>query len=122
MNASLSDSSDIRIETEPSDRDAPGRTTRVALAAIRFYQRNVSPALPMIFGPACGCRFSPTCSEYAAGAFSAHGALVGSWLTVRRLTRCHPFQRGGFDPVPAPDAYRAPARPRAVRVTPPAFD
>lgn len=46
------------------------------------------------------CRFRPTCSEYALQALRAHGALRGSWLTGKRLCRCHPFTEPGFDPVP----------------------
>lgn len=47
------------------------------------------------------CRFEPTCSAYALEALRTHGALRGSWLTVHRLCRCHPFAEAGFDPVPA---------------------
>ena len=67
----------------------------VALQLIRFYQRFLSPLL----GPAC--RYTPTCSHYAAEAIEGHGArgvLMAGW----RLLRCHPFARGGFDPVPLP--------------------
>ena len=45
------------------------------------------------------CRFSPTCSQYAIDALTAHGALRGSWMTVRRISRCHPLGGGGYDPV-----------------------
>jgi putative membrane protein insertion efficiency factor len=61
---------------------------------IRGYQRFVSPALP----PAC--RFTPSCSQYALDAVTRYGVARGGWLAVRRLARCHPFHRGGFDPVP----------------------
>jgi uncharacterized protein len=61
---------------------------------VRLYQRLVSPLLP----PAC--RFYPSCSAYAVTALQRHGALRGSWLTARRLCRCHPFHPGGIDPVP----------------------
>ncbi|HEX6633094.1 MAG TPA: membrane protein insertion efficiency factor YidD [Usitatibacter sp.] len=46
------------------------------------------------------CRFSPTCSEYAIEALQRHGAWKGSWLAARRISRCHPWHAGGFDPVP----------------------
>lgn len=46
------------------------------------------------------CRFTPTCSEYALESLQRHGAMRGSWLATRRLLRCHPWQPGGFDPVP----------------------
>jgi uncharacterized protein len=61
---------------------------------LRGYQRFVSPLL----GPRC--RFYPSCSAYALEAVRLHGALRGSWLAVRRLSRCHPFHPGGLDPVP----------------------
>jgi len=64
------------------------------LGLLRFYKAAVSPWLP----PAC--RFQPTCSEYAAEAVERYGVVRGSWLGMRRLLRCHPFCRGGFDPVP----------------------
>ena len=70
------------------------------LALIRVYQRTVSPALPALFGPACGCRFSPTCSHYAEEAIRTHGVLAGAWLSARRLMKCTPLHAGGFDPVP----------------------
>jgi uncharacterized protein len=66
----------------------------VALAALRGYKRFVSPLLP----PAC--RFSPTCSEYAAEAVEKHGVLRGGTLAVGRLVRCGPWHPGGYDPVP----------------------
>jgi putative membrane protein insertion efficiency factor len=84
----------------------------VLLAAIRLYQRALSPALPALFGPACGCRFSPTCSHYAAEAIRTRGALVGTALATIRLLKCTPLHPGGFDPVPA--ARRAP--PRCTRL------
>jgi putative membrane protein insertion efficiency factor len=62
---------------------------------IRGYQLAISPLL----GPRC--RFYPSCSHYAIEAIEAHGALRGSWLTFKRIGRCHPWNPGGFDPVPA---------------------
>lgn len=67
---------------------------RVLVALIRVYKAAISPFLP----PAC--RFTPTCSEYAAQAIETHGAARGSLLAASRLCRCHPFHPGGFDPVP----------------------
>lgn len=66
----------------------------LALAAIRFYQRRISPGLP----PAC--RYQPTCSQYGLEAIHQFGVWRGGWMTVRRLLRCTPFHAGGFDPVP----------------------
>jgi uncharacterized protein len=56
----------------------------------------------IVFSPYFGtqCRFAPTCSHYALDALKKHGALKGSYLTVRRLLRCHPWHGGGYDPVP----------------------
>jgi putative membrane protein insertion efficiency factor len=67
---------------------------RGLVALLRAYKAVISPALP----PAC--RFTPTCSQYALEAIERHGALRGSWLALRRLARCHPFNPGGFDAVP----------------------
>jgi putative membrane protein insertion efficiency factor len=67
---------------------------RALLAAIGFYSRAISPALPP------RCRFYPTCSAYAAEAIERHGALRGTGLALRRLLKCAPWHPGGFDPVP----------------------
>jgi len=66
----------------------------LALAIIRFYQRRISPGRP----PAC--RFLPTCSQYAYEALERHGLVKGAALTLGRLLRCHPWNPGGYDPVP----------------------
>ena len=73
----------------------------LAAGALRLYHRFVSPLLPP------SCRFEPTCSEYAADALELHGFARGSVLAARRLLRCHPWGRSGFDPVPEP---RTPVR------------
>jgi len=68
--------------------------TKVALLIIRAYQVLISPLFPS------SCRFAPTCSQYAVEALSRHGVWRGLGLTLRRLARCHPFNPGGWDPVP----------------------
>ncbi len=67
---------------------------QVVLALIRCYQRFISPALPS------SCRFTPTCSEYSYEAIQRYGVLKGGWLGLRRIARCHPWNPGGYDPVP----------------------
>ena len=64
------------------------------IALIRFYRTFISP-----FKAPC-CRFYPTCSEYALQAVQKYGALKGSWLAVKRICKCHPFHKGGYDPLP----------------------
>ena len=70
------------------------------LVLIKLYQRTLSPALPVLTLGRCGCRFSPTCSHYAADAIRAHGVVAGLALAVTRLVKCTPLHPGGFDPVP----------------------
>ena len=70
-------------------------------ALLKLYQLAISPVLTAVFSPAGACRFTPTCSAYALDAVRSHGALAGAWLTVRRLSRCHPWGGCGHDPVPA---------------------
>jgi uncharacterized protein len=67
---------------------------RAMMGSIRFYQKGISPLLP----PAC--RFEPSCSAYALEAIDRYGPARGSWLAARRLLRCQPFCKGGYDPVP----------------------
>lgn len=67
---------------------------RAAVLLIRGYQRFISPALP------ASCRFYPSCSQYTLEAVTRYGLLRGGWLGFRRITRCHPFNPGGHDPVP----------------------
>jgi uncharacterized protein len=66
----------------------------LALRALRFYKRFISPMLPS------ACRFEPTCSVYMYQAIEKHGVLKGGWMGIRRIGRCHPFHPGGYDPVP----------------------
>lgn len=80
---------------------ALGRLPAAALLlVIRVYQRTLSPALPILTMGQCGCRFTPTCSHYAAEAIRTHGALHGTALAALRLARCTPLHPGGHDPVP----------------------
>lgn len=67
---------------------------KMAVGLIVFYQRAISPLL----GPAC--RYVPTCSEYTREAIERYGTFRGSWMGMKRLSRCHPFHKGGYDPVP----------------------
>lgn len=70
---------------------------RLLLLMVNFYRNNISPLRPP------SCRFMPTCSAYAIEALEKHGAAKGSWLTLRRLLKCHPFHRQDsilYDPVP----------------------
>lgn len=70
---------------------------RALLSMIRFYRRAVSPMMPP------SCRFMPTCSAYAEEAVQRYGARRGGWIALKRLLRCHPFGRSGYDPVPDMD-------------------
>jgi len=67
---------------------------RIALGLIRFYQLAISPFTPP------SCRYVPTCSHYGREAITKHGLIKGGLLTAKRLLRCHPFSKGGIDPVP----------------------
>ena len=67
---------------------------KLFLLLIRFYQIGISP----LIGPSC--RFQPTCSQYAMIAIQRYGVVKGTYLAVRRLLKCHPFHKGGYDPVP----------------------
>jgi putative membrane protein insertion efficiency factor len=68
--------------------------SRILLWLIRLYQNTISRALPP------SCRFAPSCSEYTYEAIEKHGILKGGWLGVKRISRCHPLNPGGYDPVP----------------------
>jgi putative membrane protein insertion efficiency factor len=72
---------------------------RVLLFAVRVYQAFFSGLMPS------ACKFYPSCSHYAAEAVRVHGARRGSWLALRRVSRCHPFTPGGVDLVPGADDF-----------------
>lgn len=66
----------------------------VLIALLKFYKTFISPVLGN------NCRFYPSCSTYSMEAIKLHGVVAGSYLTIRRLLKCHPFHEGGIDPVP----------------------
>jgi putative membrane protein insertion efficiency factor len=79
----------------------------ILVFAVRVYRWTVSPAQTFLFGPTGGCRFTPTCSQYAIEAIGTRGAVTGGWLAVKRICRCHPWgnpacagQSCGYDPAP----------------------
>jgi putative membrane protein insertion efficiency factor len=84
--------------TGTQTQQGTGRTTTVPARLLMFpiagYRRFVSPFLPP------RCRFAPSCSEYALTALAEYGAARGLWLAAKRIARCHPFNPGGYDPVP----------------------
>jgi putative membrane protein insertion efficiency factor len=67
---------------------------KILISLVRAYQLLLSPLLGM------NCRFQPTCSHYMMDAITRFGAVHGTWLGLRRLSRCHPWHKGGLDPVP----------------------
>jgi len=87
----------------------PGIAARVLALPIRAW-RLFSRFLPP------RCRFHPSCSAYALEALEVHGAVRGSWLAARRVSRCHPWHEGGLDPVPAPNV-RSSSAPTGARLT-----
>ena len=97
--------------TSTEQQETRKRTSAAAwllIVLLNGYRRFVSPLL------APRCRFYPSCSAYALEAVQLHGALRGSWLATRRLSRCHPFHAGGLDPVPAPRRDAAAAEMASV--------
>lgn len=67
---------------------------KILILTVKFYRKYISPYK----GVPC-CRFIPTCSEYAISALEKYGAVKGSWKAVKRILRCHPFSKGGYDPL-----------------------
>jgi uncharacterized protein len=86
--------------------DAPAQPRsirgRVGRGAFFVYKNLLSPLLHAVSGNAGACRFQPTCSEYAALAIEYHGIFRGTWLALRRISKCHPFHAPEYDPVPLP--------------------
>ena len=70
------------------------------IGLLKAYRAVISP----LYGDVC--KFYPTCSSYGLDAIRTHGSVKGTWLTMKRLVRCHPWSLGGFDPVPASDAQK----------------
>jgi hypothetical protein len=91
---------EVAPSVEASDVDVAAalvqrsRISRVMVACIRFYQQTLSLVLPP------SCRFYPSCSEYTLQAIAKYGPIKGSWLGIKRILRCQPLFRGGYDPVP----------------------
>ncbi|MGH8022712.1 MAG: membrane protein insertion efficiency factor YidD [Limisphaerales bacterium] len=77
-----------------------GLGAAILLFCIQVYRRLISPAQVFLFGGGSGCRFTPSCSQYAAEAIRRHGALAGGALALKRICRCHPLGGCGHDPVP----------------------
>jgi putative membrane protein insertion efficiency factor len=71
----------------------------ILINLIKIYRYTLSPLFPS------SCRFYPTCSEYSIEAIQRHGAAKGSWLMLKRISKCHPLHSGGYDPVP--DDYKS---------------
>jgi uncharacterized protein len=93
----------------------PVMRDRVIPVLLGGYKYGLSPFLHGASGLAGACRFQPTCSEYAVIAVSEYGLARGGWMALRRLLRCHPFCRGGFDPVPADPPLHVMASSQAAR-------
>lgn len=73
---------------------------KAVAALVRLYQLTLSPLKRLLLGPSGGCRFSPTCSEYARQVLLRHGFFKGSWLAIKRILKCGPWHPGGHDPPP----------------------
>ena len=71
----------------------------ILIFLVRVYRWTLSPVLTVLFGPNGGCRYTPTCSQYTLQSIQTHGAILGSWLGVKRICRCNPMGGCGHDPV-----------------------
>jgi len=72
----------------------------ILIFGVRVYRMVISPAKTFVFGPLGHCRFTPSCSAYAIEAVAKHGVWAGSWLAIKRFSRCHPWGGSGADAVP----------------------
>ena len=82
------------VQTQSPKAGAPSPLAKAFILLVRLYQVSLSPLLGW------NCRFEPTCSQYVVQALAEHGAVEGLALGLWRLVRCHPFSKGGYDPVP----------------------
>ena len=94
----------------------PSLLARFAIGLVCLYQLILSPMKQLLFGTSCGCRFYPTCSCYAREALQRLGFIRGTYFTLRRILRCHPWHRGGYDPVPDLNCQSKPVMPTALKI------
>ncbi|MEE3194673.1 MAG: membrane protein insertion efficiency factor YidD [Candidatus Poribacteria bacterium] len=83
----------VRTHVSFSQGKAFCKVKFIPIIFIKFYQSLISPFFPPV------CRFCPTCSEYSIQAFAKYGIFKGGWISLKRLCRCHPYHRGGYDPL-----------------------
>ncbi len=100
LSQTVSPACDIDKTKDTSKRNKISILTLLPLGLIKFYRYLVSPLLGN------QCRFYPTCSHYSEEAYQRFGLLKGTWLTLKRIAKCHPWHQGGMDPVPS-DACNA---------------
>jgi len=95
------ETSNFKLRTSNFRPDRSRIGALIGIALVRGYQ--------LLLGPFAGgaCRFEPSCSDYGMQAIQTHGVIRGTWLAIRRVSRCHPFSPPGFDPVPPPAARKA---------------
>jgi putative membrane protein insertion efficiency factor len=85
---------------KPTNLPKPSPFVQVMILTIRIYQHTFSPFKKFLFSGTGSCRFQPTCSQYAIEALQTHGLINGGWIALRRILRCHPWGKSGYDPVP----------------------
>ena len=89
---------------------------RIAMGCLWVYQTILRPIRNALLCPGGCCRFYPSCSNYAMESIELHGLLKGGWLSLLRLCKCHPFHRGGFDPVKRSSPTQTTSRGRESRL------